>query len=103
MKMKEIECFNILPHVESREKPFDDIRGSLDKAKEEYKSMERIDFLEMYSVLKKLFFCYIDYIKHSTDHAIDMDEGDFLPGNSDELKSWLNKLNTSFPIKMNNK
>ena len=64
--------------------------------------MNKSNFSEMYPVLKKLFFCYIDYIRYSADHSVDVDEGNYLPGNIEEIKSLFQQLNTWLPLKINN-
>ena len=102
MKMEEVGSFNIIIDLDSNEKSFIKVCMDLDKAKEEYKSMRKNDFLEMYPVLKKLFFSYMDYIRYSIERMHSMDEGNYLPGAIEEIKHWLEELNTWSPIKVNN-
>ena len=94
-------CPGILADLESREKSLDLIFSNLEKAKNEYKIMERNDFLKMYPVLKKLFSCYIAYIRYSIDHTDKIYEGDHLPGIWEEIQFWLEELNTWSPKKVN--
>jgi len=101
MKMEDVKYSDILPDLDSDEKSFTSICMNLDKAKEDYRSMDRINFLSMYPVLKKLFFSYIDYIRYSVERFHDIDDGDHLPGTIDELKSWLLQLDTRFLININ--
>ena len=101
MQMEKAGYPNILPDIESKEKSSLQIYLNLGKAKEEYKSTDKTNFLNMYPALKKLFFCYSDYIRYSVSHTIDIDEGDYLPGTWDEIQPWLQKLNTWFPMKVN--
>jgi len=101
MKMEEVGYPDVLPDLDSNEKSFMKICLNLDKAKEDYKSMNRDDFLKMYPILKKFFFTYIDYIKYSIEHMNDIDEGDHILENIKEMKSFLEKLNKWSPIKVN--
>lgn len=94
---------DILPDPSSVEKSFVKICSNLDKAKQDYQLMNRNDFLEIYPVVKKLFFCYIDYIRYSLDHVDEIDEGKYLPGTTDEMEVWLQTLNTWFPIEISKK
>jgi len=96
-KMEKAAYPHILPDQDSQEKPFIRVCVDLGKAKEAYKSMDRDNLLEMYPVLKRLFFCYTDYIKHLMDNVNNIDEGNYLPGDIDEMKPWLRKLNTWIP------
>ena len=48
--------------------------------------MNKNNLLEIYPVLKKLFFSYMDYIEYSIAHMHNMDEGNDLPGTVDEIK-----------------
>lgn len=99
MKMKKAGYPGILPDMIYKKQPFDKIRANLDMAKEEYRSIDGNNFLKMYPVLKKLFFCYMNYIKHSIDNKISMDEGNHLPGTVDATKSWLQRLNIWSPLR----
>ena len=101
LTMENAEYPNILSDLDFQEKSFMKICLNLNKAKEDYISMDTTDFLKMYPVLKTLFFCYLDYIRYSVQHMTYMDEGNYLPGLVDEIKSWFQKLNTWFPIKKN--
>jgi len=94
IQMEKIGYPNILPDPDYSKNSFMNVCMILDKAKEEYKSMRRNDFLEMYPVLKKLFFSYMNYIRYSIEHMHNMDEGDYLPGTIEEIKCWLQELNT---------
>ena len=84
---------NILPDLDKENQSIK-ISINLDKAKKEYKAMDKNNILVIYPVLKQLFFCYTDYISYSTNHLIRMKEGDLLPGTVNELKSLLKRLNT---------
>ena len=101
IQMEKVGCPGILADLQSREKLPDLILSNVEKAKEEYKAMERNDFLKMYPVLKKLFSCYTDYIRYSIDHTDKIDEGDHLPGIWEEMQFWLQELNTWSPEKVN--
>jgi len=93
IKMEQAGCPDFLPDLDHEEKSFAKIVLNLEKMKEEYKLMKKDDFSKMYPILKKLFFCYIDYIRYSVDHQIDMYEGDELPGIWKEIGPWLKSLN----------
>lgn len=97
LRMERTAYPNILPDLDSQEKPFIRVCIDLGKAKEDYKLMDRNDFLEVYPIVKRLFFCYVDYIRYLVNNASDVDEGNHLPGNIDEMKPWLWKLNTWLP------
>ena len=99
IKMGEVGYLSILPDPDYNTNSFMKICINLDKAKEEYKSMRRNDFLEMYPVLKKLFFSYMNYIRYSIEHMHNMDEGDHLPITTEEIKCWLQELNTWSPTR----
>jgi len=101
IKMQQNECPGIFANFDSEEKSLDQISSNLKKAKEEYKSMDKNNFLKMYPILKKLFSCYTDYIRYSIHHMIDMHEGDQLPGTWEDIEPWLKKLNTWSPEKVN--
>ena len=103
IKLEKLGYPNILPDLNTDEKSFMKICINLDKAKEEYKSMSREDFLELYPVLKKLFFSYIDYIRYSVEHAHNIDDGDYLPETIEEIKPLLVKLNSWSPTKTDKK
>ena len=70
---------------------------TLDQAKDTYKSMVKSDYLTMYSVIKQLFYCYVEYIKDAFDKNADITEGDHLPGTKEELKQWVRDLNSWDP------
>ena len=91
--------YDILPDPDIHESRFVNICVNLNKTKKDYKSMGKNNFYEMYPVLKKLFFCYADYIRYSKNRLVKMDEGKDLPGTIEEMKSWLEKLNTVCTIK----
>ena len=99
--MKKAGYQYILEESKPNEKSFAGVCAQLVEAKKSFMSMNKNDFLKMYPILKKLLFCYMDYIKFSIDYGSDMDEGDFLPGTIDEMEAWLRELNTWFPIKIN--
>ena len=101
MKMENAGYPSIIPDSDSRETSFMKLCVNLDKAKEDYKLMNRNGFLEMYPVLKNLFLCYNDYIAYSIAHLASIDEGKYLSGTINELRSWLEQLNTWFPAKVN--
>ena len=101
MKMERAKYPYILQDNEPNENNFAKICVNLDRAKEEYQSMKRNDFLNMYPVIRKLFHSYTDYIKAAFDLKINIDEGDYLPGTVDEMKHWLEQLNTWFPRNIN--
>ena len=103
IRLEESGYPHILPDLDTEEKSFMKICLNLDKSKEDFKLMNRNDFLRMYPVLKGLFFCYIGYIEYSLEHMTDMDEGDHLPGTADEIKPWLEELNTWSPVKADGK
>ena len=68
---------------------------TLEEAKENFKSVEKSDFIRMYPVMKQLFYCYTQYIKTSLETNTDITEGNNLPCTVDELKYWLRKLNVN--------
>ena len=102
-KMEKIEYPNILPDLDSKEIFLYNICAHLDTAKEEYRLVRKYDILKIYPILKKLFFCYIDYLKFSITHLIHMNEGDHLPGTVREIKSLLQNLDTWVPAMVKGK
>jgi len=102
IKLEKAGYLDILPELNSNEESFMKISINLDKAKEDYKSMNRNSFLEMYPVVKKLFLSYVNYVKYSIEHMSSMDEGDHLPGTIEEIKPLLEKLNVWSPVKVEN-
>ena len=103
MKMDKHGYPSILPDFNSNETSIVTLCVNLNNAKQDYKSMQRIDFLKMYPVLKRLFFSYIHYIKYSMDHVDIIDEANHLPGSVNEITRWLVQSNTWFPIKVKKK
>ena len=121
IKMQKHEHPDILPELESKEISFIKICSNLDKAKENYVSMQsndckvhsllqiifkpgsRYDFLKMYPVMKKLFTCYLNYIRYSIDNHNKIDEGDHIPRDTNEMTTWSQELNNWFPIEINKK
>ena len=97
MQMEKAGCPGILADLEYQERSLDQISFNLNKAKDEYRSMERNDFLKIYPVLKKLFSCYTDYIRYSASHTNKIDEGDHLPKSWVEIMPWLDRLNSWSP------
>ena len=81
------------------EKSPEEISARLQRAKNSYNGMTKNDFLRMYPVLRKLFFCYIDYIKCAINRKTRMNKENQFPGNVDEIKSWLRELNNWTPEK----
>ena len=62
--MKEAEYPNILPDMNSKERSFVNICVKLAETKEKFKLREYPNFLELYPIFKKLFYCYTVYIKY---------------------------------------
>lgn len=103
MIIEKVQHLDVLPDLPSEASSSTKIIYNLDKTKEGCKSVNKNDFLQMYPVLKKLFFRYLDYIRYSMNHESDMDEGDHIPGSCEEIKSWLLKLNSWSPVEVNEK
>ena len=99
IKMEKFRCPNIFADSHSQETSFMKICLNLDKAKEDYASIDDNDFVKAYPILKRLFLCYTDYIRYSMEHLTDMDDGGYLPGTIEEIKTWFCKLNTWSPKK----
>ena len=100
-KMKNNGYERIPPDSESDEKSFARICVQLVNAKEAFESVDKNSFLNMYPLIKRLFFSYRDYIDFSIKLESHIDEGDFLPGKVEELKSYLTQLDAWFPVKIN--
>lgn len=103
MKMEEAGCSDILPDIDLKLESLVQICFNLENAKNDYKSMDKNNFLNTYPILKKLFFCYTDYIRYSIEHVDIIDEEKYLPGSSYEISFWYRRLNTWYPIKTNGK
>src|SRR5690606_21382982 len=105
IKMERAGYPNILLDVDltSEETVFKKVFHNLQVAKREYKSINTSDFLNTYSIYKKLFFRYIDYITCSLENERDMDERDRLPATIEEIGSCLKELNTWMPVKSGEK
>src|SRR5690606_11852276 len=101
MKMKKNRYKNTLKELESEENSYADINETLTEAEKVFNSTDKADFLKIYSVFKKLFFSYINYMKDSTNVKNGIHEQDFLPGKIDPMKLWLQKLDKWFPININ--
>ena len=101
MKMEKVNYPHILRELPSGEKSFVSVSTQLMATKKAFQTVDKSDFLKMYPVLKKLFSSYMDYIRCSMDNGSNIDEGNFLPVTVDEMKSWLEKLNTWLPMKLN--
>ena len=65
--------------------------------------MNKNNLLEIYPMLKKRFFSYIDNIEYLIEHMNNMDEGNDLPGTVKEIKLWLKKVNIWSPMKVDKK
>ena len=100
MKMQTAGYPDVIPDSNSKKKSLNYILANIDTARDNYIHMDKNDFLATYPVLKKLFFCYTDYVRYSVDHGIDVNEGKYFPGSVDEMKAWLVKLNTWHPTKV---
>ena len=101
IKMNQINFPSILPDLDSSEESLDNIRINLNKAKEEYKVMDKNDILKMYPILKNLFFRYMDYITYSINNMNDIDEGRSLPGTFQEIQPCLTLGNRWSAIQFN--
>ena len=99
MKMDQVGCPNIIETTTGKVDSSVKMCVNLHKTKEKYKAMERKDFLKMYPTLKTLFNNYVTYVKYLVDQRDDIDDGDDLPGNVDELRGWLSKLDNWVPVK----
>ena len=97
MKLKEANYLNILLNNVSKEQSSVKMCALLNKAKEEYRSMDRSNFLKMYPVLKTLFIHYSSYIEYLIKQTDDIDDGENLPGTVDELCFWLEILGNWLP------
>ena len=95
IKLEKAGCPNILPDLNSNQTSFEDISSNLNKAKEDYKLVNKDDFVAIYTASKKLFSCYTHYIKYSIANLIDINEGYDLPATIEEIEPLLEKLNTS--------
>ena len=111
MKMLMIGYPDILT-LNFKEDSLDKVYTCLQEAKNKYILMDRRNFLEMYPVLKKLFFYYTNFVEcyikaANNNYKIQLpptytDEGKNLPGDVIEMKSWFKELNKWFLIKRNN-
>ena len=100
IKIQQTGFPNILPDLDSQPQSLQQISSNLNTAKLNYKSVNKHDSPAIYAASKKLFFSYIHYIKYSIEHFTNMDEGDHLPGNVEEIKPWLEELNNWTPRKI---
>jgi len=98
MKLESVEYPHILPDLDSKEKSFENILTNIDTVRSDYMSMDKDDFLKMYPILKRLFFCYTTYIQYSINQGNDVNEGKYFPVTDSEMKSWLIKLNNWSPM-----
>lgn len=98
MKLESVGYEHILPDLDYKEKSFENILTNIDIARNDYMSVDKDDFLKMYPVLKRLFFCYITYVQYSINHGNDVNEGKYFPATDNEMKSWLVKLNNWSPM-----
>jgi len=73
------------------------IESDLQQAEKDYQEMNRNDFTKMHPVLKKLFFSYINYIQYYIENGMNICKNDDFPRAVDEMKNWLQKLNTWSP------
>src|SRR5690606_24694201 len=71
---------NILQELESDKNTIADISTQLIEAKKIFNSTDKSDFLKVHSVFKKLFFCYINYMKNPMNNERGINENDFLSG-----------------------
>ena len=103
MKIKNIENLDIFSYPYSKGETPTQISSYLKEMKEKYNSMDENSFVDIYPILKELFFWYINYIRCTLDYGINMNEGKCLPGSTHEIKHWLQKLNTWVPNKVDEK
>ena len=97
MKVEEHGSLDILPDLDSKGNSFTDICANLDRAKEDYRSVDKDDYLKIYPLLKNLFFKYMDYIRYSVEHFTSMGEEAYPPASHLEIQPLLKQLTTWCP------
>src|SRR5690606_37581982 len=81
---------NIIQELDTDQNSFVDISTYLTEAKEIFDSKDKNDLVNIYSVLKKLYFSYINYLKDPANNEHGVNEKDFLLIEIGEMKSWTN-------------